>query len=214
MKFSVKQCAIIRGSEIKKSDIEKLSVLRKKLEDVSRQRDALVLPRSDENNGNDQIILFDDHNERIAQISDYIDKILSKRTEAAMLRCKATWYKFAEKPSSYFHALEAKKYNKKTIHRIENSHGQIVESTDDIMEALNRYYGRLFSKRNDAVDPDYLALLDIPQVKESDKYWLEAEIQLEEIHLAIKSMNKGKCPGTDGLPIKFYINFGCCWILP
>lgn len=50
---------------------------------------------------------------------------------------------------------------------------------------------------------DYLALLNIPQVTERDNYILELEILLEEIHLALKSMNCNKCPGTDGLPVEF-----------
>lgn len=194
MKFSVKQCAIIRGSEIVKSDKNKLYALRKKLEDVTQQRDAL------HQNTHDFINLFNDHSDQITAISNEIDEIMSKRTEAAMMRCKANWYENAEKSSSYFHALEKRKFNKKTIHKIKNSKGDIVTNPKLILEVLNDYYANLFKERTSGIDLDYLALLDIPQIKSSDKYVLEDDIKLEEIHLAMKSMNKKKCPGTDGLP--------------
>lgn len=202
MKFSVKQAAIIRGSEISKSDKYKLDALSKKLQDIVDQRDKLDLA-----DDTPMTVIFDDHSTQILKIQEEIDTILTKKTETAMMKCKANWYEFAEKSSKYFHALEKSKYNKKTIHRIKNDQGDIVDDPKEILNILNQYYTRLFSDKNSDPDPDYLALLNIPQVNEKDKYWLDADIQLEEIHLALKSMNKNKCPGTDGLPVEFYLKF-------
>lgn len=72
---------------------------------------------------------------------------------------------------------------------------------------LNAHFKDLYKERLQELDMDYLALLDIPQVTERDNYILEAEILLEEIHLALKSMNTKKCPGSDGLPVEFYLKF-------
>lgn len=85
--------------------------------------------------------------------------------------------------------------------------GEIITDPKKILDTLNKYYERLFTDRVGEVDPDYLALIDIPRIKEKDKYWIDGEICLEEIHLALKSMKKNKCPGTDGLPMEFYDKF-------
>lgn len=61
MKFSVKQAAIIRGSQIVKADKAKLEVLKKKLNSVTEQRDALNLNSAEK----DAPILFNDHNAQI-----------------------------------------------------------------------------------------------------------------------------------------------------
>lgn len=82
-----------------------------------------------------------------------------------------------------------------------------MESQHDISKVLNEHYKKLFSDKSQGVDPNYLALLNLPQVRDRDVLWLDAEIQLEEIHMALKSMNNNKCPGTDGLPVEFYVKF-------
>lgn len=204
MKFSVKQAAIIRGSQINKGERLELEVLQRKLKQVIDQRDSLSMDSSVSPPIN---MLFNDHNRQISRLNDEIDKIITKRTESAMMRCKAMWHEYAEKPSAYFHALEKRNYNKKTIHRIRNKEGEIVTDPDLVLEELNSYYEKLFSDKVDCIDPDYLATLTIPQVHEKDKHWLDAEIQLEEIHLALKTMKPNKCPGTEGLPKEFYEKF-------
>lgn len=207
MKFSVKQAAIIRSAQIAKSDRDKLQLLSLKLEQITKQRDSLHLPPGQDSGEVETLDLFKDHNNQIKLINEQIEEITSKRTEAAMMRCKAMWYEYSEKSSAYFHSLEKHRYNRKTIHRIMDREGEVISDPDKILNILNEFYKNLFRDKTEEIDPDYLALLNIPQVKDSDKYWLEADIQLEEIHLALKSMNPKKCPGTDGLPMEFYAKF-------
>lgn len=201
MKFKVKQCAIKRSVDIAKSDRNKLDALRNKLEQTNKMRDNLNLTLTDD------LFLFNDYNDRILALNAEIDEILSKRTFGAMLRCKATWYEQAEKSSKYFFALEKRRYNQKTISRIKDTAGTVVSDPKKIMDILNNNYERLFSVTSNEVDPDYLGTLNLPQVTEKDKFWLDGPIQLEEIHLALKSMNLSKCPGSDGLTVEFYQKF-------
>lgn len=98
MKFSVKQKAIIRGSEIKMSEKNKLDALRKKLDEAVTQRDLINLNQNDPN----VIRLFNDHNDRIDSLNQEIEQIHLSRTESAMYRTKAQWYQYAEKPTKYF----------------------------------------------------------------------------------------------------------------
>lgn len=206
MKFTVKQTAIIRSSEIKRSNNNKLHVLNKKLNQITIEQDKLMIDNSEQNEHT--IISFEDHNEQISQINKEIEEITGKKIDGVMVRSKAIWYECAERPTKYFLSLEKNNYNKKTIQKIRDKEGNIVEGTRNILAVLNDYYSHLFSKDDSLeIDPDYLALTEIPQVKDSDKYWMEADISKEEIHLALKDMNKNKCPGTDGLTIEFYLKF-------
>lgn len=59
------------------------------------QRDQIATS----NNQNVDIVLFNDHNERIRLLNEDIDKIMAKKTETAMMKCKAMWYKYSEKSS-------------------------------------------------------------------------------------------------------------------
>lgn len=49
--------------------------------------------------------------------------------------------------------------------------------------------------------------MKLPQINEKDKYMMDGDIQLEEIHIALKQMKKNKCPGLDGLTPEFYLRF-------
>lgn len=106
-----------------------------------------------------------------------------------------------------FFALEAHNFNKKTINKIRDQNGDIKEGTYPVLEVLNNYYAGVFSDKNLDIDMDYLAMIDLPQVSEKDRYWMEGSIQIEEIHLALKKMNLSKCPGSDGLTVEFYLKF-------
>lgn len=49
--------------------------------------------------------------------------------------------------------------------------------------------------------------LNLPQLTERDRDFLEAPIKIEEISQAIRSMPPNKSPGLDGLPADFYRTF-------
>lgn len=49
--------------------------------------------------------------------------------------------------------------------------------------------------------------LVIPKISPEDKSRMDSKISSEEITLAINSMQNGKMPGPDGLPVEFYKTF-------
>lgn len=203
MKFSVKQTALKRSINKARSQRGKLDALTKKLVEVENSHDKLKIDDPE------TIHLFNDHEEKIHVLKEEINHIYEKKTAGAMLRSCATWYECAEKPTKYFFSLEKSQYAKKTISRMRDHNGDIIDDSKHILHFLNRHFTKLFSSIPADVEPDmeYLATLNIPQVSEYDAAWLDAPIQLEEIHLALKAMNLNKCPGTDGLTTEFYLKF-------
>ena len=82
--------------------------------------------------------------------------------------------------------------------------GRITEDQDDILNELVKFYSVLFTSAQAADHQDFLENLSLPQVTSEDKDILEQLISLQEVEIAIKQLNVGKCPGLDGLPIEFY----------
>lgn len=53
----------------------------------------------------------------------------------------------------------------------------------------------------------FLNQLHLPQLPRTDSSDLDGPILLEEVQKAAKAMQKGKSPGTDGIPPEFYVTF-------
>ncbi len=47
--------------------------------------------------------------------------------------------------------------------------------------------------------------MERPRISQIDKESLEAPLSLEELHVALKCLQKGKSPGLDGLPPELYL---------
>lgn len=198
MKLAVREVFLKRSIQLAKSKNNKIEVIERKLKGLTEQRDA----QSPE-------FLLDGCERQIELLTMELNDLFNERTAGAMMRCKTNWVEMAEKPSSYFLNLEKHNYNKKVITRIMDPTTQKCTSDpEDISQILTTYFKRLFSGEEGAtLDPDYLGTIEFPQLKEGDKYMLDAPIQLEEINIALKQMNKSKTPGVDGLTPEFYLQF-------
>ncbi len=80
----------------------------------------------------------------------------------------------------------------------------------DINIAFHSFYSNLYTSSADG-DPDcfasFLSNLNLPRLSDSDSEYLAEPITLQELESAIRSMNKGKSPGIDGIPIELYTTF-------
>lgn len=78
--------------------------------------------------------------------------------------------------------------------------------TADILAIFRAHYSRLYtSGRRDALDLDtHLADVALGWLGDSQREFLRAPFELDEIRVAIMQMGSGKVPGLDGLLIEFY----------
>ncbi len=79
---------------------------------------------------------------------------------------------------------------------------------NDIFKGL---YTNLYKAETDFDEPickQYLDKLELPLISQMDKESLEAPLSLEELHVSLKSLQKGKSPGLDGLPPELYLEIG------
>lgn len=196
IKMAIREKAIIRGAQLAKSRRNKIQVIEKKLKFYAEANNLINIP------------IFDDEETHIMALQTELDELLNFEVQGRILRSGARWVDLGEKPSAYFLNLEKHNHNKKTIIRLEDPQtGDTSSDADQILDILADYFKELYSNKNLDLDPDYLATLEMPQVKARDAIMMDGPIQLEEIHLALKQLKKSKCPGVDGITPECYLRF-------
>ncbi len=77
-----------------------------------------------------------------------------------------------------------------------------------INDIFKGFYTNLYKAETDFDEPickHYLDKLELPRISQMDKEFLEAPLSLEELHVSLKSLQKGKSPGLNGLPPGLYL---------
>ena len=189
----------IRGSTIqfatrkKKSNRLKLNALEKKL--VSLEKEIEEGTTILENTENQIRLVMHERNE-----------LVRIKTKGAMVRSRANWLNFAEKPSKYFLNLEKKRAQGKTLHRLLRDNDEIIEDKNDILSEIKNYYEQLYTTGR-SIDLTFTESLNIPKLDDELKIELNTPLQIQEFSAALAKMPNGKSPGLDGLPYEFYKMF-------
>ena len=184
--------AIRYGARKKKSRENKLEALQNKLYRLQKEKDKV-----------ESIHLFKDVDDQMSLVQKDIQEIIQQKVMAASLTNQFNWYSAGEKSSKYFFSLE-NKFPRKPLLRIEIEN-KIINDSDEILDQLKQYYANLFTQIDGVgVDHDFLRDIELPQISVEDKDILEKPISLAEVEIAIKQMNKEKCPGLDGIPVELY----------
>ncbi len=116
------------------------------------------------------------------------------------------YYFESERPSNLL-ALRLKECESKAyISTIKSSDDQVTTNPVAINEIFKGFYTNLYKAKTDFDEPickQYLDKLELPQISQIDKESLEAPLSLEELHVALKNLQKGKSLGLDGLPLNY-----------
>ena len=136
-----------------------------------------------------------------------LENIIQYKTKGAIIRSKARWYNEGEKNSKYFSNLENRHCKRKTITQIKTSNGSYATNDLDILKEFNSFYSRLYASKKPTVTllSDNLFFgQEHPTLNDIDKQKCEGLLSGKECLEALKTMEPGKSPGTDGLPVEFY----------
>ena len=68
-----------------------------------------------------------------------LEEIITYKTQGAILRSKAKWYNEGEKNTKYFHNLEKRHFNSKTIKYLQSANGKKLSTDVEILEAAKNY---------------------------------------------------------------------------
>ena len=127
-----------------------------------------------------------------------------------MMRCQANWAEMAEKPTKYFLNLEKSKFNKKTIVRLINEKGEILNTESQIFDEMNTFYRNLYNiprKVDESEIENYIESTDLLQISDQTRKELDREIDLVELGKAVFSLKNMKAGRVDGIPIDWYKMF-------
>ena len=148
--------------------------------------------------------------DRLKNIENELKTLREKKLEGVMMRAKAKWHCEGETSSKYFLNLEKRHYSEKRVQKLINNNGEEITKLEEILEEQRQFYKDLYSSRTNIQDIEKSADkffpndIEHPKVSQEDKNEMEHEISRQECLIALKNMNNGKSPGSDGLTAEFY----------
>ena len=192
----------IRATSIKYSKIKMKGM--RKIEDTIESEITSLERQLECDSGNNKVALA----EQLKLKKKELESIIEYKTKGAIIRSKARWYNEGEKNSKYFLNLENRHCKRKTIVQIKGNNGSYLTNDSDILEECNSFYGSLYTSRTSATVNRELENLfldqELPKLTDDDKQKCEGLLTAKECLEAVKLMESGKSPGTDGLPAEFY----------
>jgi len=138
-----------------------------------------------------------------------LDVLYTNKAKGAQIRSRAEWTEQGEKNSKYFLGLENSRQKTNVINAV-NMGGKEETSTTGIMKCISEFYGTLY--KSDCISDEcidrYLSDIVLPhKLLDEKRQQCEGKISENEVREVLGKMKKGKAPGSDGLPIEFYLAF-------
>ena len=142
------------------------------------------------------------------QFNTQLKELEEKRAQAHILRAKAQWTEEGERCTKYFLNLENKKKNDTTIRKLQKSDGSYATNTADILSEMYSFYKQLYTASPTNIHSQNHLLTNVTQTLTNiQQSFCEGLLSFKEVTEAMKKLNNGKSPGTDGLPVEFYNRF-------
>lgn len=134
-----------------------------------------------------------------------LDNLLGIRAQGALIRSRFQSVVEMDGPTKFFFGLEKKNGQSRFIHSLYALDGTEITEPKEIRKRAVCFYSELY--KSEYTEADELAssfFLGLPKVSVKAKCSLERPLSASELHVALQSMDCGKAPGIDGLPIEFY----------
>ena len=137
------------------------------------------------------------------------EKVSNKKIKGKILRSKARWYENGEKIlTECFLNQEKRNFLRKKISKLKLSSGEETDDAKTIFEEEKTFYKSLYSTRN--VNPNnskFDAFFNnnlLTPLNEEQSKKCEGVLTEQECYQALKHMDNGKSPGSDGFTCEFY----------
>ena len=138
------------------------------------------------------------------------NKLTSDRAAKSLLWLNQAFYDQGEKAGKLLAWRIKKMQSERAINAITTKSGEISNDPQDINNTFKEFYQSLYRSECSpmpACRDTFLNHLQFKSLTDDVKEDLDKDISMEELLQAIKSINSGKAPGPDGLPIEFYKTF-------
>ena len=131
--------------------------------------------------------------------------------QGAITRSRARWYEQGEKSNKYFLNLESSRGKKSTIQKIFREDKSLTTNPKIIMDELKGFYSNLYqansSRGSVSLADSFLKNVPVPKLSEVQKGKCEENLSVHECFNTLKSFQKNKTPGNDGLTVEYYLAF-------
>jgi hypothetical protein len=142
-----------------------------------------------------------------------VEEIRKEKMEGVMLRSKARWIEYGEKPTKYFINLEKRNRVNKTIVHLQNSNDADIRSHEQIMDEIFNFYSKLYDCNDNNLNLEefdhHLSNSDFPPLAQEQLDKLKGILTRQEVLTVLKKMPNNKSPGSDGFTVEFWKFFFC-----
>ena len=145
----------------------------------------------------------------IDDLEGQLSTLISKEPEGAKIRSRAQWFEEGEKLTRYFFRLEQTRAISNSFSSLFDENGIEKTSQQDLEDILTRFYQALFT--SDSLDMQIQTdIIDALEFSLTDykREICEGLFTLDELFAALKGLQTGKTPGSDGLSTEVYL---CFW---
>ena len=137
-----------------------------------------------------------------------LEKLYNYITDGSIVRSRADWYEMGEKNTNFFLKMEKRNKARSHVRKLLIGNEEVVDH-GIILKELEKHYSLKYSRQSNISSEkckDFLSSVNVPVVNERDDIKTD-NIIISELHKALLTMTKGKCPGNDGIPCEFYLKF-------
>lgn len=199
LKYEIKKVVVSYQERNKSATAQAIKDLREELQGLCERQDM-------ENQGDESVGI------RIESIKRELREIEEEASNKIIFRSKCKWAKLGEKPTKYFLNLEKQRSRDNMLATVITTNGKEIRDQKDILEECRLFYETLYSENKDDLSSiehlmDSIRDLPHPILSDISKHQLDAPVSIEELKGALSKMNKGKSPGSDGIPPEFYVAF-------
>ncbi len=192
-KVKIKQLCLQYTLNVTRDMTKSMKVLENEIEDLQRLANST-------NDG--------EHFKCLKRKKSALSSLLGFSTQGALVRSRYQNIVKMDAPSHFFFGLERKNGQKRLMHSLRSSTGQLLKEPVEIRKCAAVFYEKLFKKEfqeNPEVAQSFYR--DLPKAPEEAMAELNTMISAEELSTALQSLEIGKAPGIDGLPVDFYKAF-------
>ena len=144
----------------------------------------------------------------LENVSAKIAELVLHEAEGAKVRSRIKWAEEGEASTSYFLRLEKKNGSDGWISAMKNADGSLATDISSICDSWVAFYSSLFSACDTEPDTQEELLQNLSSFLSPDQSQLcDGYLTADEVLEALKGMARGKSPGSDGLPVEFYLTF-------
>ena len=131
-----------------------------------------------------------------------------KAAQGAQVRSRVRWVEESESSSAFFFRLERKRGADRRISALKAADGTTVSDTTGLCDVITSFYSDLFrSQATDNISRASLLRRVSSTLSSIEAQSCEGLLSLEECKVALFGMARRKAPGSDGLPMEFYLKF-------